>query len=394
MIRRKSGDIDKSCSGGRADRRRWTLWSADRSADPISSKGIMHMTDASARWYKSDGLTKRAAARGSDMESWTILIADDDRDVHAVTELVLGDTVFDGRPLRFLQAFSAEETVRIVGDVPDIALILLDVVMETDDAGLRACRSIREDLGNRTVRIVLRTGQPGAVPESEVIRRYDINDYKEKTELTTLKMETTIFAALRSYRDIVGLERYRTALAATIEAAAAAEFAAGFDRVASGLLDQASALAEAGGSGAAALRGVAIDRLGDLARGALASQPKRRRIGAGVDFAGRGNAGPRPGDGWVDPDGSLDRVRRLTALLAQHHGHPDGAERPRADLAAVAAVAAAFEALVGGPAPVDPAEALGRIREGRGRVFDAPAVDALAARLVEAIASRDAMRNA
>lgn len=171
---------------------------------------------------------------------WLVLIADDDHDVHAVTELVLGDTRFDGRALDFLHAYSAKETVEIVRTVPEVALVLLDVVMETDDAGLRACRTIREDLGNGTVRIVLRTGQPGAVPESEVIRRYDINDYKEKTELTTLKMETTIFAALRSYRDITALAAARERLRAAAAALAAMGSVPGIERVAAAMLDQAA----------------------------------------------------------------------------------------------------------------------------------------------------------
>lgn len=207
-----------------------------------------------------------AVASGSgDPGPWIILIADDDNDVHAVTELVLGDTRFDGRPLAFLHAYSAQETVETLRSVPDVSLVLLDVVMETDDAGLRACRAIREELGNTTVRIVLRTGQPGAVPESEVIRRYDINDYKEKTELTTLKMETTIFAALRSYRDIVALARCRAGLAATVEATMALEAAPEIERLAASLLDLAAVFA-CDRPGGAALPADMLDRLAVLAR--------------------------------------------------------------------------------------------------------------------------------
>jgi hypothetical protein len=112
---------------------------------------------------------------------------------------------------------------------------------------------------------VLRTGQPGAVPESEVIRRYDINDYKEKTELTTLKMETTIFAALRSHRDIVALARCRAGLAATLEATMALETAPGIERLAASLLDQAAVFA-GDRPGIAALPADALDRLAGLAR--------------------------------------------------------------------------------------------------------------------------------
>jgi CheY-like chemotaxis protein len=223
------------------------------------------MVTLSARQTAVNAGGMAMAPGAGDPYPWIILIADDDDDVHAVTELVLGDTRFDGRPLAFLHAYSAQETVETLRSVPDVSLVLLDVVMETDDAGLRACRAIREDLGNTTVRIVLRTGQPGAVPESEVIRRYDINDFKEKTELTTRKMETIIFAALRSYRDIVALARCRAGLAAMVEATVALGRAPGVERLAAALLDQAAVFA-GDRPGGGALPADALDRLAALAR--------------------------------------------------------------------------------------------------------------------------------
>jgi PAS domain S-box-containing protein len=93
---------------------------------------------------------------------------------------------------------------------PDVALVLLDVVMEEDDSGLKVARFIREELCNHFVRIVLRTGQPGQAPEEDVIVGYDINDYKEKTELTSKKLFTLMYSGLRAYRDIIELERNRS----------------------------------------------------------------------------------------------------------------------------------------------------------------------------------------
>lgn len=143
---------------------------------------------------------------------WKILVADDDREVHSLTSLVLSDYSFEGRRLEFLHAESGAETVAVLNDHPDTALVLLDVVMESDDAGLQAVRRIREELGNSFVRIILRTGQPGQAPEQEVVSGYDINDYKAKTELTAQKLSTTVTSALRSYRDIRAIERNRVGL--------------------------------------------------------------------------------------------------------------------------------------------------------------------------------------
>lgn len=142
-------------------------------------------------------------------EPWKIIIADDEEEIHAVTQMVLEDVVFENRNIKFLNAYSGEETVRLMSENPDAAIILLDVVMETDDAGLRAAKIIRDELLNRKVRIILRTGQPGQAPERKVITEYDINDYKEKTELTAQKLYTAILSSLRSYRDLNIIEKNR-----------------------------------------------------------------------------------------------------------------------------------------------------------------------------------------
>ncbi|MBK1664237.1 hybrid sensor histidine kinase/response regulator [Rhodospirillum rubrum] len=143
---------------------------------------------------------------------WKVLIVDDDLEVHLITRTVLANVTFKNRPLLLLSAHSAEEARGVLASEPDIAAILLDVVMESDDAGLRLVRHIREVLGNRAIRIILRTGQPGQAPEREVIVAYDINDYKAKTELTSQKLFTTIVAALRAYCDIIELENGRKQL--------------------------------------------------------------------------------------------------------------------------------------------------------------------------------------
>lgn len=130
---------------------------------------------------------------------WRVLVVDDEPDVHAVTRLTLERERFDGRPVQLLSAHSAAEGRRQLDAHPDIALVLLDVVMESDDAGLQFVRHVRETLGKRHVRIVLRTGQPGVAPPREIVQRYQIDDYRTKTELTSERLYVTIAAALRSF---------------------------------------------------------------------------------------------------------------------------------------------------------------------------------------------------
>lgn len=136
---------------------------------------------------------------------WTVLIVDDDSEVHSFTKLALHDFTFERKPLRFLSAYSANEATKILKQHDDIAIILLDVVMESETAGLDLVETIRYRFNNTTVRIIIRTGQPGVAPERYVIDHYDINDYKEKTELTTDRLYTTIRSALSQYKQIVEL---------------------------------------------------------------------------------------------------------------------------------------------------------------------------------------------
>ena len=151
---------------------------------------------------------------------WRILIVDDDREIHSVTKLALSGVTLDNRTLQFEHAYSAAEALQILSEQKDIALILLDVVMETDDAGLQAARQIREELNNDEVRIVLRTGQPGYAPEEQVILNYDINDYKTKTDLTRPKLLTTVISSIRSYQQIRTINESRRGLEKIVNAAA------------------------------------------------------------------------------------------------------------------------------------------------------------------------------
>ncbi|MBW4493242.1 MAG: response regulator [Oscillatoria princeps RMCB-10] len=144
--------------------------------------------------------------------TWKILIVDDEQEIHNVTKLALNDFRFEGQSLIYLSAFSGKEAKQLIQEHPDTALILLDVVMEKDEAGLEVVKYIREVLDNKLVRIVLRTGQPGQVPEDVVIVHYDINDYKTKTELTTKKLFTTVLTALRAFRTLTTLEASRREL--------------------------------------------------------------------------------------------------------------------------------------------------------------------------------------
>lgn len=135
-------------------------------------------------------------------DRWIVLLVDDEPGVHEITRLVLADTSFSGISVELHSAYSASEAKAFLESHPDTALMLLDVVMETDDAGLRLITYVREQIGNADLQIVLRTGQPGMAPERDVIPGYDINGYFLKTELVAQKLRSIVISSLRAYKYI------------------------------------------------------------------------------------------------------------------------------------------------------------------------------------------------
>ncbi|WP_341678389.1 EAL domain-containing protein [Niveibacterium sp. SC-1] len=203
------------------------------------------MTDSEA--HKDDELVfldehESGPAIEAPRKSWRVLIVDDDPDVHSTTELALRNTLILNRPLSFLHAYSASQTRELLANEGDIAVILLDVVMENEDAGLRLVKNIREDFGMSETRIILRTGQPGYAPEIDAIRDYDINDYKTKSELTRNKLYTTLTAAIRSFDQIRAITTSRRGLDLIVHASAELMALHGMRNFAAGVITQIAGL--------------------------------------------------------------------------------------------------------------------------------------------------------
>ncbi|MFT7559443.1 MAG: diguanylate cyclase (GGDEF)-like protein [Flavobacteriales bacterium] len=173
---------------------------------------------------------------------WRILITDDEKDVHSATSFALRNTKIMGRRIEFLHAASAEEALRVLKAESDIAVILLDVVMETPNAGLDLVAVIREELNIHDSRIILRTGQPNQAPEIEVIRDYDINDYKLKSELTQNKLYASLTTAVRSYQQIKMIEAGKVGLNMIVKASSELMTKKGLHEFAQGVIFQLSAL--------------------------------------------------------------------------------------------------------------------------------------------------------
>lgn len=150
--------------------------------------------------------SKNEIELSEDFTSWKILVVDDEEDVHVITQMLFEDVTHAGKPIEIIDAYSGKEARDILSKNNDIALIFLDVVMESSHAGLEVVEFLRNKLNNQLTRVILRTGQPGEAPESKVILEYEIEDYKLKTELTAQKMITSLIGGLRSYSSLRNLQ--------------------------------------------------------------------------------------------------------------------------------------------------------------------------------------------
>ena len=192
--------------------------------------------------------------RAEQSRRWKIAVIDDEPAVHDGTRYALADYQLHRQGLEILSAYSAVEGRRLMRSHPDVAVVLLDVIMESDTAGLELVEFIRGDLKNDTVRIILRTGQPGQAPERRVIVDYDINDYKAKTELTADKLFTALTAALRGYQQLQRMVETRRGLEIIIDAASTLFDFKSMQRLAEGVLTQIASLLNVDCAGILVLR--------------------------------------------------------------------------------------------------------------------------------------------
>lgn len=176
---------------------------AGRDGAPLDDDGDLLFAD------EADGGEPHSPG-SSLLSPWLVLVVDDDDAVHDVTRLVLRDLQHDGRPLRLLHAYTAAQAMAVLRAEPEVALLLLDVVMESPDAGLRLVETVRDQLGNRTLRILLRTGQPGYAPELEAVQRYEIDGYEVKGTLTAQALTARVVAALRCCALLRQMQRTQT----------------------------------------------------------------------------------------------------------------------------------------------------------------------------------------
>jgi CheY-like chemotaxis protein len=138
---------------------------------------------------------------------WNVLIVDDEPDVLTVTKLALKDVTVFGLPIKIHTARGKAEAIEVLNTRLSLAgaaegicaVAFIDVVMENDQAGLELCDHIRNQMGNYSTQLYIRTGQPGVAPERKVIDDYDISGYFTKMEMTEQKLYTLVKSGVRQW---------------------------------------------------------------------------------------------------------------------------------------------------------------------------------------------------
>lgn len=214
------------------------------SSDTSQDKDLFVFKDEEVLPRAGDGDTQviRIGQGSEEQQVWRVLITDDEEDVHQATKFAMRDTQILGRNIEFYDAYDSEQTIKILKEVPDIAVILLDVVMETSNAGLDLVPVIRDQLKLRDIRIILRTGEPNQAPEIDVIRDYDINDYKLKSDLTQKRLYATITAAVRSYKQLCIIENSKKGLNMILKSSSELLTQEGLNNFAQGVIVHIAAL--------------------------------------------------------------------------------------------------------------------------------------------------------
>ncbi len=134
--------------------------------------------------------------------AWKVLVVDDDPDVVEVTAMVFDGLIVEGRPVEVLRANSAQSAIDAFTADPDIEAAYIDVVMETDHAGLDVIRYVRDVLSNHNTQLIVRTGNPGLAAWEEIVKHLDIDDYREKQDLTAERLEISLITTLRTYKKL------------------------------------------------------------------------------------------------------------------------------------------------------------------------------------------------
>lgn len=87
--------------------------------------------------------------------------------------------------------------------------MLVDVIMETETAGLDLIRWVRQQPALAATRVVVRTGESGSSTPKVVLQDFEISDYWPKTAVLASRMQMQMAGLVRSYDELARLDKAR-----------------------------------------------------------------------------------------------------------------------------------------------------------------------------------------
>ncbi len=132
--------------------------------------------------------------------TWKILIVDDEQDIHKIIKMIFDNHKIDDMNLEIFSACNSDEAIFLLKENSDIAVALVDIVMETEDAGINCVRRIRNELKNDKIRLILKTGYPSQIPGPEILEAFDISMFKQETDLTTQIIIEMICTSIKEFQ--------------------------------------------------------------------------------------------------------------------------------------------------------------------------------------------------
>lgn len=178
----------------------------------------------------------------SQKTGWKILVVDDEFQAHTATAFALRSVKVMDQPIELLHAYSGADAIQFFQKHNDIAVAIIDMVMESPNAGIELVQYIRTVLSNQKTRLVILTDQPGNFPGINAVSDYDIDDYHDKRNVTGDTLLTIVHGRLRAYRDLCTIEAQRNALNRILGATANDQNTQSMNELAVSVLDQLKTL--------------------------------------------------------------------------------------------------------------------------------------------------------
>lgn len=145
-------------------------------------------------------------------DNWKVLIVDENDFTHVDIKENINNLKFENKYINFYDAYTVGEAISILREENDMALVLINVDIETKDYGLKLVKHIRETLNLIDIRILLMIEDKDDSFKEDTILDYDINGCGEKSSFIYKKVKTEIVSALRCYRDIKKIKDNRDAM--------------------------------------------------------------------------------------------------------------------------------------------------------------------------------------